>query len=193
MGNHITHSDTAVIKKTILRDQRATAHFAAKLNMTQGPIRAPLRLLGIGPFVPLQVIRRRSTNHQDNVCSSVCSQKNHQKTMFYLMISILLPFCGGIFEGPGTLAMIIPYLQKNRPKIACTTGGKALCWASSPTPFRCKGWGLLSEYVSADLYVNYHPEDPWCCYIWKHGSHQYTPNVSKYTIHGSYGSWCKNV
>jgi hypothetical protein len=23
--------------------------------------------------------------------------------------------------------------------------------------------------------------------------HQYTPNVSKYTIHGSYGSWCKHV
>ena len=25
------------------------------------------------------------------------------------------------------------------------------------------------------------------CYIWQHGSHQYTPNVSIYTIHGSYG------
>ena len=33
--------------------------------------------------------------------------------------------------------------------------------------------------------------DPWCCYIWQHGSHQYTPNVSIYTyiytIFGSYG------
>ena len=29
------------------------------------------------------------------------------------------------------------------------------------------------------------PQDPWCCYIWQHGSHQYTPNVSIYTIHGS--------
>ena len=75
-------SDTAVIKKTILRDQRVTAHFAAKLNMTQGPIRAPLRLLGIGPLVPLQVIRRRSTFHRANVCSSVCSHKNHKKRCF---------------------------------------------------------------------------------------------------------------
>ena len=189
MGNHITHSDTAVIKKTILRDQRATAHFAAKLNMTQGPIRAPLRLLGIGPFVPLQVIRRRSTNHQDNVCSSVCSHKNHPK-------NDVLP------HDFNTFTILWWYFWGSRVRWqwsshTCTTGGKALCWASSPTPFRCKGWGLLSEYVSADLYVNYHP--------WRiHGAAIYgnmdpinippmLAKFSKYTIHGSYGSWCKHV
>ena len=38
------------------------------------------------------------------------------------------------------------------------------------------------------------PQDPWCCYIWiymvtwiPYDPHQYTPNVSIYTIHGSYG------
>ena len=70
--------------------------------------------------------------------------------------------------------------------------------------FCTKSWRVDMDFLkvhraekSVDVITNKHnkpttgplPHRIHVCYIWYHGSHQSTPNVSIYTIHGSYGIW----